>query len=102
MKKEKVIAISVEYAEMLKSRYPPARMPDEGLGEYQEANKAAWLSHASYMAQEIPNFIEADRYGKAMRWLGYLQAILTMAGIVTLKQLKTMNMPEGATYDRDA
>ena len=100
MKAEQIIKVCVEYSELLKKDYPPERMPDE-LGPFNEETKAVWLKHACYMAQSIPEFV-VEKREKAMRWLGYLQAVLNMSGIITLKDAKTANMPDGATYNRDA
>ena len=101
MEATQIIQVCVDYSELLKKEFPPEKMPED-LGEFSPETKAAWLKHACYMAQRIPEFLEENRREKAMRWLGYLQGILNMSGVITLRDAKEDNMPKGATYNRDA
>lgn len=51
------------------------------------------LSHALYMLDEIPKFIESGRMEKANRWIGFLQGILWSQGIASVQGFMNMNRP---------
>ncbi|HUQ29939.1 MAG TPA: hypothetical protein VM103_00235 [Candidatus Paceibacterota bacterium] len=67
----------------------PARMNPA----LEHASDATWLAHVLYMCDEISKFINEDRLGKAMRWLGFAQGVLSARFGVTIQAMKELNMP---------
>jgi hypothetical protein len=47
--------------------------------------------HCLWMCGQIPGFVAADRLGKAMRWLGFVQGVCWVAGVFSLEELQAMN-----------
>lgn len=54
-------------------------------------DKLQGVAHCLGMIPKMEKFIEENRIEKAMRWLGFIQGALWMAGLFTLKQLKEQN-----------
>jgi len=60
-----------------------AKRDDEGKG----------LSHAAWMLEGIEKgYIQHE---KAHRWLGYIQGLMVTNGVVTLKDVKSINVRSG-------
>ncbi len=49
--------------------------------------------HAAWMLCKIPEFMEAGRREKAMRWLGFVQGYLWACGAATIDEMKDVNRP---------
>jgi len=52
------------------------------------------LEHALWMIDNIPEFLDAKRIEKAMRWLGFVQGIFYTEGIYTIEEMKHHNKPK--------
>lgn len=51
------------------------------------------LDHLLDMIPQMREFIRDARREKLMRWLGWMQGVLFMAGVYTLEELKEHNKP---------
>jgi hypothetical protein len=52
------------------------------------------LGHVAWMCDAAIGFVQEDRIEKAMRWLGYVQGVLYIAGEYTLDDLKNHSRPD--------
>jgi len=59
------------------------------------------LSHIRWMCDETKTFITEGRREKAMRWLGFMQGALWLAGVFTLTDLMNHNRPADAPFDAE-
>jgi len=50
--------------------------------------------HLLYMLQETAKLVKEDRREKAMRWLGFVQGALWVAGLSTIEEMKDLNRPD--------
>lgn len=57
--------------------------------------------HLAWMLVQATMFYADDRQGKANRWLGFVQGVMSALGYATLDELKAANMPGGAAFDGD-
>lgn len=76
----------------------PERCPAPQMlpGVLTNAGEATWvrqtvLGHARWMCDNIPRYVQDGKMEKAMRWLGFVQAILWMTGQQTIHTLKDDN-----------
>ncbi|HMQ02034.1 MAG TPA: hypothetical protein PKD79_03130 [Candidatus Doudnabacteria bacterium] len=108
MKPEKIEQVAVKYHQLLSPNYEPIRFTEERFAtarEYRPEERTLYLQHACFMSLKIQQFVRADkpaRIEKADRWLGNLQRILSMTGLISMKEAALDNAPDGAIYDRDA
>ena len=49
------------------------------------------VEHALWMCDEVRIFIDTGRTAKAMRWMGFIQAVMWCSGYYTIEELKVMN-----------
>ncbi len=49
------------------------------------------LNHARWMCDEVRAFVRQGRWSKAYRWIGMIQGLLFMGGIVSISELKDHN-----------
>ena len=56
------------------------------------------ISHLRWMLGEIENFTADGRADKVNRWLGFVQGVLWGAGVYSLSELVTHNMPGGEEF----
>ncbi len=57
-------------------------------------DSVACLQHCHGMLDKIKTFVEEGRLEKAFRWLGFIQGVLWIQGMFTLKDLKEHNRPK--------
>jgi len=94
MTPEQVVKVIQSYRKELED-YPPVRdeenylYRDEFLGYRKPYSKA--LSHASWMCLQVEGFVADGRIEKAMRWLGFIQAILWMCHRRTIEKMREDN-----------
>ena len=69
-------------------RLPPSLLPSAQTG----------LKHALWMCGEVRRQVMAGQVDKAMRWLGFVQGVLWMAGVSTIDSMREDNstMPDTA------
>ena len=83
------------YAKTLKGLgYPAEPYPDvhEHIGTSKFGTpKYATCSHALWMCGQTRDFLRAGRLAKAYRWIGTIQGILLMNGVVSIAELKEHN-----------
>jgi hypothetical protein len=51
----------------------------------------AALAHTLFMCEEALKLLEAGKWDKVQRWLGFIQASLWMSGIYSIAELKDHN-----------
>ena len=56
-----------------------------------KGGREAVFGHLQFMIGEIKVFLEQDRIEKALRWLGFIQGCLWMAGVCSIDQLREHN-----------
>ncbi len=52
------------------------------------------LAHALWMLPEMKEFVLKGRIDKAFRWLGFLQGILWVTGVMSIDDSRRANMPK--------
>lgn len=57
------------------------------------------IDHLMFMGLEGQRLVTAGKTEKAMRWLGFLQGVEWALNLVTLEELKRMNMPPEEQFD---
>lgn len=51
------------------------------------------LQHALWMCDEVDHLMVIGDWGKAMRWLGFIQGVLWMSGIFAIDDLRADLVP---------
>lgn len=97
MEAQKILEAAKFYIKHLNSLYEPERADDKILTN----NPQVWLRHATWLANQIPELVGANKINKAQRWLACVQGILLATGQTTIEQAKLINMPKGVNYNRD-
>ena len=96
MTPQKVMYACSKYALILEARCGarPIRDPDAKSGPER-------LNHVRWMCDEIPNFLKTDqpfetetsisKREKAMRWLGFVQGVISAYDVLTVEEMKEDN-----------
>jgi hypothetical protein len=77
------------YFEKLANFGPATKLPDLGFPR----DKDECMRHVRWMALETSKFVDEGKREKAMRWLGWMQAALTIHGIYPISDTMRHNMP---------
>lgn len=93
MTPEKVKQVLADFKVILNEE--ARRIPD---ADYKFASKV-WTKdargHAAWMCDEAAKFVDEGRMEKAMRWLGFINAVLWITGLRSLDSIKYACMPDG-------
>ena len=93
MTPEKVKQVLADFKVILNEE--ARRIPD---ADYKFASKV-WTKdargHAAWMCDEAAKFVDEGRMEKAMRWLGFINAVLWITGLRSLDDIKHALMPDG-------
>jgi len=87
MTKERLKEVLGFYLNRWSSHYPPRRMDTEAFF----GNRETVMSHVMWMCQEAIKEAELD-YGKAERWLGFIQGVLFSVGHYTIDEMRAHTM----------
>lgn len=85
----------VEVLEGYRAKMLELKAAERQLEDYEstEIDKDEQLSHIFYMIGTAINFVQAGRYDKSFRWLGFIQGVLWANGIFSLDELKEHSRP---------
>lgn len=86
MNATQILEVLKKYEESLISIEPNRADYDLRLPPQKEA-----LEHASFMCGEIRKLVAQLEYGKAHRWLGFLQGVLWTHGIYSINDMRAHN-----------
>lgn len=85
MNDEKIIELAAHYKSLLPV---PQEMPDESYDEIGHPDPDEAFPHAAWMCDQIIEFTLYGQSQKAMRWLGFVQALVWINGDESLAQIK--------------
>lgn len=92
---DRVKAIVTYYDQALTSRWYLEAQPRPHAPVVRASNLPhPALCHVRYMIAALLPMIEEGRTEKCMRWLGFIQGVLWMAGVFTLEELKNHSRPD--------
>jgi len=87
MTKEKVLELAAHYKTLLPN---PQQMPVESYDEVGHPDPDEVYPHAAWMCDRIVEFVAEDHIEKAMRWLGFVQALVWIDGEESLNTMRDM------------
>lgn len=88
MTHEQVLAAVEKYEALVrKQASEPKRFFLSGL----LPSKQDCLAHVLYMIPELRKHLSSDKAEKAMRWLGFIQGVLWVTGLVSIEEMKDDN-----------
>ncbi len=64
-----------------------------GAGVHRPIERGSPAEHVTWMLAKIPEFMDAGRREKAMRWLGFAQGYVWANGYAGIDELKEANRP---------
>lgn len=91
MTNEQVRQALLECAALLQP-YFPLRVEDL---RSSELSRGARLSHAAWMCVRAQEYVKYGNTEKAIRWLGFIQGVLWMSGIVSIETPEGVEGVEG-------
>ncbi len=98
MRDQKIIEVVKNYQRVLAEK---GYHPEECDIQQAELDKDLILNHVLFMCEKIISHVNAGRYGKANRWLGFQQGVLWSMGIYTIYDLMEHNRPPDSEFCSD-
>lgn len=95
MNEEKIVELATHYKTFLP---PPQRLPEESYDEIGHPDPDEAFPHAAWMCDQIIDFALYGRKEKAMRWLGFVQALIWINGDESLNQIKEHSKMQAGTF----
>lgn len=94
MTPEKILAACQRYKELLVG-YTPSKFPTEMKITLErdclEYNRIVSLTHVLWMCSIIEEQVSEGTYGKAERWLCFIQGVLWMNGVCSIDEMRNDN-----------
>lgn len=100
MKPSKILALAKEYYEELVDHggAGPQKMDEFHYVELPR-DTAMLRNHVAWACKYIEELVEAEEYGAAQQWIGWVQGELHALGLYTIDEERAHGVPEQKGYD---